>query len=88
MTDSNTRVMPRAKIAIAIDERVLEAIDRLVRDGIYPNRSQAIQRALEEKLDRLERGRLARECAKLDPNLEKSLAEEGIAGDLERWPEY
>ncbi len=88
MTDSNTPTMPRAKIAIAIDERILEAIDRLVRDGVYPNRSRAIQRALEEKLDRLKRGRLARECAKLDPYLEKSSAEEGIAEDLERWAEY
>jgi hypothetical protein len=30
--------------------------------------------------------RLARECAKLNPNEEKKLAEEGLAEDLEQWP--
>jgi hypothetical protein len=31
---------------------------------------------------------LAVECAKLDPKQEKALAEEGLAGSLETWPEY
>ena len=41
-----------------------------------------------EKLERLERSRLARECAKLDPIFEKGLAEEGVSQDLAEWPEY
>ena len=41
-----------------------------------------------EKLDRLRRGRLARESAKLDPKEEKALAEEGLGAELETWPEY
>jgi len=32
--------------------------------------------------------RLALECAKFDPLVEKALAEEGLASDLELWPEY
>ncbi|MXY98177.1 MAG: hypothetical protein F4Z29_10630 [Gemmatimonadetes bacterium] len=44
----------------------------------YKNRSQAIEEAVSEKLDRLKRGRLARECAKLDPVEEQELAEEGF----------
>jgi hypothetical protein len=43
---------------------------------------------VEEKLKKLERNRLARECAKLDPATEQAMAEEGIAEELEQWPEY
>jgi hypothetical protein len=31
---------------------------------------------------------LARECAKLDPEFEKALADEGLDADLRGWPEY
>jgi hypothetical protein len=41
-----------------------------------------------EKLARLEKSRLAQECAKLDPTFEKALAEEGLSEDLAEWPEY
>jgi Arc/MetJ-type ribon-helix-helix transcriptional regulator len=78
MTDSDTHSMPRSKIAIAIDEKLLQVLDRLVRSRVFPSRSQAIQVALEEKLERMRAGRLARECAKLDPAAEKALAEEGL----------
>jgi Arc/MetJ-type ribon-helix-helix transcriptional regulator len=80
--------MGRAKIAITIDEGTLGAIDRLVSEHRFPNRSQAIQEALDEKLARMARTRLAEECAKLDPGAEQALAEEGIADELAEWPEY
>jgi metal-responsive CopG/Arc/MetJ family transcriptional regulator len=80
--------MPRAKVAISLDEATLERLDKLVENAIFPNRSQAIQEAVEEKLARLERSRLARECAKLDPTFEKALAEEGLSEDAAIWPEY
>jgi len=80
--------MPKAKIAISLGELTLERLDRLVRDKIFPNRSQAIEAVLAEKLDRLDRIRLARECSKLDPAEEKELAEEGFPEELSRWPEY
>jgi Arc/MetJ-type ribon-helix-helix transcriptional regulator len=54
----------------------------------FANRSQAIEAALAEKLARLAKTRLAQECAKLDPAEEKALAEEGLAGSAETWPEY
>ena len=54
----------------------------------FTNRSQAIEEAVEEKLERLERTRLARECSKLDPTFEKAMAEEGLSEDLSEWPEY
>jgi transcriptional regulator, CopG family len=50
--------------------------------------SQAIQEAVEEKLKRLKRTRLAKECAKLDIPFEKAMAEEGLTEDLNQWPEY
>jgi metal-responsive CopG/Arc/MetJ family transcriptional regulator len=80
--------MSRSKIAITIDESTLERLDELVEQSMFPSRSQAIQEAVEEKLARLKRSRLARECAKLDPAFEKSLAEEGLSEDLSGWPEY
>ena len=78
----------RAKVAISLDESTLERLDKLVERAVFSNRSQAIQEAVEEKLARLERSRLARECAKLDPAFEKALAEEGMSEDVEEWPEY
>lgn len=80
--------MARAKIAITLDEITIERIDRLVLQQLFPNRSRAIQSALEEKLARLERNRLAEECAKLDPCAEQALADEGLAEDMAAWPEF
>lgn len=80
--------MGAAKIAISLDQRALAQIDQLVRSGSFPSRSRVIQEALEEKLDRIKRGRLARECAKLDPVAEKALAEEGMGEEVSGWPQY
>ena len=80
--------MASAKIAITMNERTLRRLDRLVKERVFPNRSKAIQDAVEEKLEKLEQNRLARECAKLDPTEEKARAEEGIGEELEQWPEY
>ena len=80
--------MPKTKVAITLDEKTLGRLDRLVKDRLFPSRSNAIQEAVEEKLERLERSRLARECAKLDPAFEKAMAEEGMSEELSEWPEY
>jgi metal-responsive CopG/Arc/MetJ family transcriptional regulator len=80
--------MARSKVAISMDRDTLKRLDRLVRQAVFPNRSRAIQAAVEEKLARLERRRLAQECAKLDPRFEQALAEEGMSEVLTSWPEY
>lgn len=80
--------MSTAKIAITIEEDVLDKLDKLVSSKVFPNRSKAIQEAVKEKLSRVNRSRLARECAKLDPAIEQAIAEEGISRDIEQWPEY
>ena len=80
--------MQTAKIAITIDQGTLLRLDRLVTQKVFPSRSNAIQVAIQEKIERLDRTRLARECAKLDPREEQALAEEGMAQELAQWPEY
>jgi metal-responsive CopG/Arc/MetJ family transcriptional regulator len=80
--------MAASKIAITIDDKILNQIDILVKSKFFPNRSKALQEAVSEKLLRLEKSRLAQECAKLDPEFEQSLAEEGFSAEMEEWPEY
>jgi metal-responsive CopG/Arc/MetJ family transcriptional regulator len=80
--------MATAKIAITLEEDILQRIDLLVKSHAFPNRSKAIQEAIREKLHRIEQNRLAVECAKLDPEFEQALADEGISSEIEEWPEY
>lgn len=80
--------MAKAKVAVTLDEATVARVNELVRQSFFTSRSQAIQEALEEKLARLDRSRLARESAKLDPAFEKALAEEGLSEDISEWPEY
>jgi metal-responsive CopG/Arc/MetJ family transcriptional regulator len=80
--------MARTKVAISLDKSTLGRLDKLVQKQVFPNRSQAIEEAVAEKLAGFERSRLAQECAKLDPTFEKALAEEGFSEDLAEWPEY
>jgi metal-responsive CopG/Arc/MetJ family transcriptional regulator len=67
--------MATAKIAISLDEGTVKRLDRLVKNRIFPSRSKVIQDAVQEKLKKLGKSRLARECAKLDPEFEKALAD-------------
>jgi len=80
--------MPASKVAISLDEQLLKRLDRLVAEDKFPSRSRAIQEAVQEKLGRLDRSRLMRESAKLDPDYEQKLADAGLAQDFEEWPEY
>ena len=80
--------MPKTKVALTLETSLIEQVDDLVQRKRFRNRSQAVESALADKLDRLARTRLAREAAKLNPKSEKRLAEEGLADALESWPEY
>ena len=80
--------MAASKIAITLENDTLKRLDMLVKSNFFPNRSKAIQEAVAEKLTRMEKSRLAQECGKLDPDFERSLAEEGFSSELEEWPEY
>lgn len=80
--------MPKTKLAVTLDADLVGELDHLVATRHFPNRSQAIEVAVAEKIERISKARLARECAKLDPNEERALAEEGLAGGRDTWPEY
>ena len=80
--------MGKEKIAITLDKKDIGELDKLVDNCVFQSRSQAIQEAVSEKLLRLKRTRLAKECSKLEPSLEKEMAEEGFAKDMQEWPDY
>ena len=80
--------MSSSKIAITLESGLLAEVDALVKKRVFPNRSRAIQEAVKEKLTRLNRSLLAEECARLDPEDEKALAEEGLTEDMSEWSEY
>ena len=80
--------MGKTKIGITLDQHSINRLDHLVQENIFMNRSQAIQEAVDEKIERLEHNRLAKECAKLDPSFERAMAEEGLSEDLSEWPRY
>jgi metal-responsive CopG/Arc/MetJ family transcriptional regulator len=80
--------MSVAKVAVSMDDQLLRRLDGLVARKVFRSRSQAIQKAVAEKLARLDRSRLARECAKLLSAEEQEMADEGIAKDAAEWPEY
>ena len=61
------------KIAVTLDQRTVADLNRWVREGMYPNRSRALQSAVSE-------------LARIDPKEEKQLAEQGL-GDR-AWPKY
>ena len=88
ITFQRAKQMGKTKVAVTIDAMAIIKIDLLVKKRVFANRSQAIETALCEKIERIEHRRLAEECAKLDPVEESKLAEEGITGELDLWPEY
>jgi metal-responsive CopG/Arc/MetJ family transcriptional regulator len=80
--------MAKAKIAVTINTEIVSRIDRLVKNRDYSNRSQAIEEAIREKLQKIDKYRLAKELSKLNITEEKELAEEGIEGDTKEWAQY
>ena len=49
------------KIAVTLDQRTVADLDRWVREGRYPNRSRALQSAVNLLSEREKRTRLARQ---------------------------
>jgi Arc/MetJ-type ribon-helix-helix transcriptional regulator len=69
------------RVSTTLEQQMLRQVDSLVARRVFPNRSQAIQTSLREKIHRIQRSRLAAECAKLDPKFERALAE-GLVADV------
>ena len=74
------------KLAVTLDQRAVKDLDRWVREGRFPNRSRALQAAVDLLAEREKRTRLARELAKLDRAEEQQMAEEGLGTDS--WPGF
>jgi hypothetical protein len=70
--------MSLVRVTISIESGLLKKVDYPVKERVFPSRSQAICAAIHEKVMRLDRNRLARECAKLNKAFEQALAEEGL----------
>jgi len=60
--------MASAKIAVSLHKDTVEHLDRLVEQGAYPSRSRAIQDAVDERLARLTRDRLAASARSSTPS--------------------
>lgn len=80
--------MAKAKLAVTLDENILHEVDNLVKRRVFPNRSRMIEQAVQEQLARMKKSRLAEQCALLDPDFEKALAEEGMGEEIDQWPAY
>ena len=80
--------MGKSTITITVDDAVLETLDRLVEDAVYPDRDLAIQEAVKHRFSRVDDAIFERELAKIDPEFERQMSEEGLAQDLLEWPEY
>jgi Arc/MetJ-type ribon-helix-helix transcriptional regulator len=74
------------KVAVTLEKRTVGDLDRWVREGKYPNRSRALQAAVNLLADREKRTRLARELSKLNRQEERQMAEEGIG--YSSWPKF
>jgi Arc/MetJ-type ribon-helix-helix transcriptional regulator len=74
------------KIAVTLDHRTVADLDRWVQAGRYPNRSRALQFAVNLLMERDKRSRFSRELAKLNRADERRIADEGI-GDGS-WADY
>jgi metal-responsive CopG/Arc/MetJ family transcriptional regulator len=86
LTVSHT--MKYSKIAVSIPTELLIKLDRLVKNGRFPNRSFAIQTAIANELKHIERTSLAYACSLASSKVERTMSEEGISEDFSEWPEY
>jgi Arc/MetJ-type ribon-helix-helix transcriptional regulator len=80
--------MSVAKIAISIDNQLLAKLDDFIALKKFKTRSQAIQLAVQDTIDRLDRKRFLHACSQLDIDAERALADEGLKKDLKEWPEF
>ena len=59
--------MPKRKVALTLDAKLVHRVDELVSSQRFRNRSQAVEAALREKLQRLGRTRTGRRVCEAGP---------------------
>jgi Arc/MetJ-type ribon-helix-helix transcriptional regulator len=74
------------KIAVTLERDTVSELDRWVREGKYPNRSRALQSAVDLLSEKEKGRRLSREVAKLNRREEQRMAEEGLGASS--WSRY
>ena len=67
--------MSAAKVAISMDETLLQRLDRLLKIRSFRSRSQVVQEAVSDKISHLDKSALARARAKLDRKSEQAMAD-------------
>ena len=86
--------METVKIAVSLKKPIIDMLDKMVKDNLFPSRSDFIQNALEEKIIKynnemsFKKTNLAVELSKLDINYEQEFSEIGFERDSEEWPQY
>ena len=75
-------------VTLTLDDNLIASIDREVQKALYPDRSLAIQEAIERRYGLRDKSFLERELAKLDPIEERRMADEFLPRDESEWPEY
>lgn len=80
--------MSTSKRTISIDQTLLQQLDLLVQERVFSSRSQAFQEALQAKLREIRRQRFDAECRKFDPQVEQTLADQGLSSEIDQWPTY
>ncbi|MDQ7823128.1 MAG: CopG family transcriptional regulator [Candidatus Eremiobacteraeota bacterium] len=80
--------MASAKIAITLEHECLKEIDLWVSEGLYPNRSKAIQEVLKERIARWRKNRLQSALSQVVPEEERKLSEEGFDAVNKAWEKY
>ena len=69
------------KIVVTLNQKTIADLDQWISEGKYPNRSLALQSAVNLLFKDDKQTRLARELSHLDPAEEKRLAERGIGSE-------
>ena len=87
-TDLEIVSVAMTEVAVTIDKKLLAQVDRLVAEHVFPNRSKAVQAALQDQLRRIRHKRLAHESTKLNPCEEQASADEHMDKVLKEWPKY
>ena len=80
--------MNKYKLTITVSPLVLNRLDAWVQNEHYASRSEAIEQAFEAQLQRLERTRLSEQCALLDVDEERAMADIDLAQDASALPAF
>lgn len=77
--------MKKLKIAVSLDESLVQQLDELVANDTVESRSQFLQLALMQSLKQLRKKAMYEACSKLSASDQVELAELGADEDIAAW---